>query len=162
MTLYEYYNIADPAMTWVHDAFWQGQTFTPQKAHTITSVKLFMYRHGSPGNGTVSIKATDGPGHPTGEDLCSGSFQGDDLVDKWSAGWVEVDFGAGAALTEGVKYAIVARLAGGDQNNYVRWRSSKAAPYTRGAHEFSSDTGASFDTDAGKDMMFKEYGSPPE
>lgn len=158
MTLYEYWNIADPAMTWLHDAFWQGQTFTPQETHTITSVKLLMYRHGLPGDGTISIKATV-DGHPSGADLCSAIFHGNDLVDKYSAGWAEVTLDpADIVVTEGVKYAIVARLAGGNQNNYVRWRASKAHPYTRGAHEFSSDSGVSWDTDVGKDMMFKEYG----
>lgn len=159
MTLYEYYNEADPSMTWVHGDFWQGQTFTPQVAHTITKVKLMMYRHGSPGTITVGIRATDVDGHPTGADICSGTTDGDTLPLIYRGEWREITLGAGAALSVDVKYAIVVRALSGDQNNYVRWLHAVSAPYGRGAHEFSSDSGTSWDTDAGKDLKFKEYGS---
>lgn len=161
MTLYEYYNIADPSMTWVHSAFWQGQTFTPQVAHTITKVKLMMYRHGLPGTVTVSVKATDGEGHPVGEDLCSGITDGDTLPNVYSGEWREITLGDGAALSADTKYAIVVRAPDGNQNNYVRWLHAISAPYGRGAHEFSSDGGEDWYTDPGKDLKFKEYGNPP-
>ena len=158
MTLYEYYNQADPSMTWVHGDFWQGQTFTPQTAHTITKVKLVVYRHGSPGTLTVGIRATDVDGHPTGADLCSGEIDGNSLPDAWTAAFTEIPLDPHPALSEDTKYAIVARAPAGNQNNYVRWIHAVSAPYGRGAHEFSSDGGSTWDTDFGKDLKFKEYG----
>jgi hypothetical protein len=158
--LFEYWNISDPALASCWGDFWQGQTFTPRAAHTVESVKLRMYRVGSPGTVTVSIKATDVDGHPTGGDLASGTTDGDMLPVEYSGEWREVSLGAGAALDADAKYAIVVRALGGDQNDYVRCRWSGPGPYPRGAHEFSSDAGATWETDGGRDLMFEEWGSP--
>ena len=77
--LYEYYNTGDDSGQSVYGSNWYAQTFTPSIAHTITSVKLLLYRSGSPGTVTVSIRATDGSGHPIGPDLCSGTTDGSTL-----------------------------------------------------------------------------------
>ena len=79
-TLYENYNTGDDAALGIYGAIWAAQTFTVGAAgHTITSVKLLLYRYGSPGTVTVSIRATDGNGHPTGSDLTSGTTDGNTL-----------------------------------------------------------------------------------
>ncbi|MDO8715791.1 MAG: LamG-like jellyroll fold domain-containing protein, partial [Dehalococcoidales bacterium] len=39
---------------------WYGQSFTPSTAHTITSVKVQIFRTGNPGTVTASIRATSG------------------------------------------------------------------------------------------------------
>jgi len=158
MELFEYWNISDPALASCHGDFWQGQNFTPRESHTVEAVKLRMYRLGTPGTVTVSIRETDIDGHPTGEDLCSGTTDGDTLPVAYSGEWREVSLGAGAALSADTKYAIVVRALSGDQNNYVRWRYSSSAPYPRGVHEFSSDAGVTWETDATRDMMFEEWG----
>lgn len=160
MPLYEYYDISDPALLSCYDNFWHGQTFASPVAHTVTSVILRMYRVGSPGTITVSVKATSGS-HPTGDDLVDGTTEGDTLPEAYSGEWREIALtGAGGALLADTTYAIVVRALDGDANNYVRWRRDDRAPYPRGAHEFSSDGGVTWETDAERDMMFEEWGEP--
>ena len=79
-TLYEYLNTGDNDSGSVYGAVWNSQSFTPTIAHIITSIKLLLYRIGSPGTLTVSIRATDGSGHPTGADLVSGTTDGATLT----------------------------------------------------------------------------------
>ncbi|GAJ19661.1 unnamed protein product [marine sediment metagenome] len=55
------------------------QGFIPATTHKITSVKLKLWKEGSPGTVTISIRATDGRGHPTGGDLCSGTINGNTI-----------------------------------------------------------------------------------
>lgn len=55
---------------------WMAQTFTATSTHTITSVRLKLYREGTPGDITLSIRATDSNGLPSGPDLASGSLDG--------------------------------------------------------------------------------------
>ena len=159
--LFEYYNISDPALAACHDDFWQAETFTPREAHTITSVKLRMYRLGSPGTITVGIKATAVGGAPDGADVASGTTDGDTLPTEYAGEEREITLGAGVALDAGTKYAIVPRALTGDADNYVRWRHSPSKVYPRGSHWFSSDGGAAWEEDTTRDMMFEEYGDPP-
>lgn len=160
MPLYEYWDVSDPALASCQGDFWQGESFTPRTAHTITSVKLKLYRLGAPGTLTASIRATDVGGHPTGGDLCSGTTSGDSLPAAYAGEWREITLGAGAPLSDGVKYAIVLRALAGDQNNYVRWRYGPSASYPRGFHEFSSDGGVTWESDLTRVLMFEEWGSP--
>ena len=160
MGLYEYYNVSDPALDRLWGDFWQCQSFTPVVAHTITSVKLTLYRLGLPGTLDVAVKATDGSGLPTGVDLASGSTDGDTLPEIYSAEKREVSLGAGVALLAGTKYEIVVHAASGDQSNYVRWRHKSPSCYPRGAHGFSSDGGVTWEEDLTRDMMFEEWGNP--
>ncbi len=81
-TRFEHYITGDDGAWEFGIINWMAQTFTPSTAHKITSVKLPLYRWGSPGTITVSIKATDGNGHPTGDDLCLGTTDGNAL--EWS------------------------------------------------------------------------------
>lgn len=158
--LYEYYNISDPALAACHDAFWQVETFTPREAHTVKTLKLRMYRLGSPGTITASIKATDVDGKATGDDLASGTTDGDTLPTEYGGEEREVSLGDGVALSASTKYAIVVRAPAGDSNNYVRWRHSPTKVYPRGSHWFSSDAGVTYEEDSTRDMMFEEYGDP--
>jgi len=67
----EYYNSGDNSASNIQGNLWRAQTFTVNEtAHTITVVKLKLYRDsGTVGTLTVSLRATDGSGHPTGSDL---------------------------------------------------------------------------------------------
>ena len=47
-TLFENYITGDTNNDDMWDNFWRGQTFAPVTSHTITSIKLLMYRLGSP------------------------------------------------------------------------------------------------------------------
>jgi len=158
--LFEYYNISDPALAACHDDFWQAETFTPRVPHTITSVKLRMYRLGLPGTITVGIKATAVGGAPDGADLASGTTDGDTLPTAYAGEERVIDLGAGTALGATTEYAIVVRALSADADNYVRWRHSTEKVYPRGSHWFSSDAGATWEEDTTRDMMFEEYGTP--
>jgi hypothetical protein len=158
-TLFEYYNTGDDSATLSYDNYWYAQTFTPSQAHTITSVKLLLYRGGSPGTVTVSIKATDGSGHPTGGDLCSGTTNGNTLTTSPTGEWREITLGAGYALADSTKYAIVVRAIDADISNYFYLRfDNSAATYIGGNYEVSNNSGSSWNKASNYDFMFEEYG----
>ena len=155
-TLYEYYNTGDNVGEQTYGAYWKAQTFTPTIAHKITSVKLMLYRTGSPGTITVSIRATNGSGHPTGSDLCSGTTNGNTLptVIPWE--WREITLGAGYTVVAGTKYAIVMRAIDGNTSNYAVWRGDSSPTYTGGSFEYSANSGSSW-TIYAYDMMFENW-----
>lgn len=158
---YEYYITGDDDGWSQRAERWEAQTFTPSTAHKITSVKLKLYREGSPGTLTVSIRATDGSGHPTGGDLCSGTTNGNTLPTALPYEWREITLGAGYNLSAGIKYAIVLRAPDGDLSNYSVWRGDKTNPtYWNGCREHSIDSGSSWTTYDDIDFMFEEWGEP--
>jgi hypothetical protein len=161
-TRYEYYNTGDDSPVGIYDAYWSAQTFTPSTAHKITSVKLLLYRLGSPGTITVGIRATDGSGHPTGADLCSGITDGNTLPTGSPYEWREISLGAGYNLAAGTKYAIVVRAPSGNSTNKVNWRFDSTSPtYAGGNYQASYDSGSSWTTDNTFDFMFEDWGEAP-
>jgi hypothetical protein len=162
--LYEYYNTGDDWADDVYSTFWASQTFTPSVAHTITSVKLKLYRQGSPGIMTVSIRATDASGHPTGADLCSGTIDGSAITTDSAGAWYEITLGSGYALSANTKYAIVCRAPNGvNANNAVRWRGDSTSPtYAGGCREYSNNSGTSWTSHTSEDLMFEEWGTSGE
>ena len=160
-TKYEYYDGAANTYDRIYGIEWRAQTFTPSIAHKITSVKLLLYRRLSPGTLTVSIRATDGSGHPTGGDLCSGTTNSNTLPTASPFEWREITLGAGCDLSADTKYAIVIRAIDGDASNDVRWRSDNTDPtYAGGCREWSSNSGAeeSWSSVTTQDSLFEEWG----
>ena len=157
-TLYEYYNTGDNSDAWMYAARWIAQTFTPSEAHKITSVKLLLFRAGLVGTVTVSIRATDGSGHPTGEDLCSGTTDGDTLPTGSPYEWREITLGDGYDLSADTKYAIVVRISTAD-SIYLKWRMDNSSPtYEGGNLEYSNYSGESnWTATTTQDLMFEEY-----
>ena len=161
-TLYEHYNTGDDNEKSFCSSSWLAQTFTPSAAHTITSVKLLLYRVGLPGTVTVSIRATDADGEPTGGDLCSGTTDGNTLPTASPYEWREITLGAGYDLVASTKYAIVARAPNGDSSNMVYWRQDETYPtYAGGSLAFSSDSGSTWKLYA-IDLMFEDWGTVGE
>jgi hypothetical protein len=159
--LYEYYNTGDGTASAVYGSAWEAQTFTVGSVqHTVTSVKLKLYRVGSPGTVTVSIKATNGNGHPTGSDLTSGTTNGNTLTTSTSGEWREITL-TEYTLSANTKYAIVVRAPSGIVNNYLGWRADLSSPtYTGGNREYSLNSGTSWAADPLTDLMFEVWGSP--
>jgi len=153
-TLYEYYNIGDNAGWAAYGAVWQAQTFTPTTAHKITSVKLKLYRLGSPGTVTVGIRATDASGHPAGADLCSGTTDGNTLPTGSPYEWREITLGDGYNLTPNIKYAIVVRATA----MYVGWRKANTGTYAEGCVERSTNSGSTWTSWTAQDFMFEDWG----
>lgn len=154
--LYEHCNTGDTAGETFNGIYWRAQTFTPAADHTIEKVKLLLYRNGTPGTVTVSIRATDVNGHPTGGDLCSGTTDGDTLPTAPTYEWRTITLGAGTPLSAGLKYAIVVRCGGGI--NEVGWRYVVPSGYAGGNDEYSGDSGGTWATSANADWMFEEWG----
>ncbi len=155
--LYESY-LEENAFYNVYGVYWRSQSFTPQASHIITSVKLKLCRVGSPGTGTVSIKATDANGKPTGADLCSGSIDGNNLPLDPNPEKLGFSLGAGANLYAGTKYALVWRFPSGDSSNYARTRHMYPGTYAGGTAVTSSDSGATWSVVTDWDFVFEDWG----
>ena len=166
MTFYERYNTGIDAYTSLYGDKWRAETFTigntgTNEAHDITSVKLLSYRTGSPGTVTVSIRAVDGDGLPTGADLTSGTLDGNTFTTELMGLWYE--FGLTPyGLSAATKYAIVSRVTAGDVGNNAKWRRDQASPtYTGGNRCDSTDAGVTWIENLDNDYSFEEYGFVP-
>jgi hypothetical protein len=162
-TLYEYYNTGDNQDRSIYGDIYFAQTFTVTEQHRITLVTLKIERHYpmsfynpdyAPVN--IGIKATDISGHPTGDDLCSGTIE--DKTSPFDAYWADITLGDGVLLEADTKYAIVVSVPEGNINNYSLWRCDTTAPsYDGGNVEYSTDAGATWDSDNTVDFMFLEW-----
>ena len=160
---FEYYTAGDDANRGSFGNTWSSQTFTVQagQPHRIRKVVLKLFRVGLPGTVTVSIKATDGSGHPTGADKCVTTINGNVLTDVSPGQYYDVDFGTGLSHDAQLlvtKYAIVIRALAGDASNTVIWRRNSAGTYTGGNLENSTDGGVTWTSATATDMMFEEWG----
>ena len=133
---------------------WLAQTFTTVGALTIEAISLFLYRVGNPGTITVSIRATDGTGKPTGEDLTSGTTDGNTLTDSSDGEWREVTL-TPYLLNAATKYAIVARATGGTAANAGKWKQDSLDPYAGGANHESGDSGSTWTVAGTHDRGFR-------
>ena len=156
---YEYYNTGDDDTRSLYGIYWRCQTFTPSIAHTVTPVKLLAYRGGSPGTVTVSIRATSAD-LPTGNDLCSGTTDGDTLTTNTAGEWREISLGAGYSLLASTMYAIVTRATNGDTSNRMYLLVDETSPtYSGGTFAYSLNSGSSWTKVATVDQLFEEWGA---
>lgn len=135
-----------------------GQTFEHDTGFNITSVKLKLYKEGTPGtNLVVSIYATAG-GEPTGSALVSANYATSGITTSSPGEWYEVTISL-SSLPANTQYAIV---LGPDQadwgwGNYVDWRQDPApAGYSNG-HGVDENAGF-WDTET-FDYMFEVWGT---
>jgi hypothetical protein len=158
-SIYESYITGDDAQGSIYGNRWRVQTFTPSAAHTVTSVKLMLFRENSPGTVTVGIRDTSG-GQPTGPDLCSGTTDGDTLPTGSPYEWREITFTSSYALSAGIQYAIVVRAPGGDVSNRAWWRVDASSPTYGGGNSLYSNDGGTNWIVLTSDSMFEEWGDP--
>jgi hypothetical protein len=153
--LYEFYNSGANVSRPVWGDTWRGQTFTADSNHSITSVKLQIYRQGYPGNVTASIEPVDKNDHPADVDLTSGSVNGDSLSTS-AANWCEIILTPSYTLVGGEKYAIVLKAPSGNSTNRVLWRADTEGTYAGGSMEqkVDGDDWVHF----GADCMFEVWG----
>ena len=147
----------------LYGANWQAQTFTPQTTHQVTAVKLQLMRVGN-GGGTAyaSIRATDGEGKPTGEDLGVGQLNTSTVTMSSPGQLCTFPIADGPTLQASTKYAIVARIPGGDGSNFCRLYSKKTpAPYPYGAYLSSANSGSTWTENATYDLTFEDWGIIP-
>jgi hypothetical protein len=152
--LYEHCTAGDDGGAAVNSTDWYAQTFTVGKSdETVTSAKLKLYKVGSPGPVTVSIRATDADGNPTGQDLTSRTIDGSGLGTSNPCQFYDVRL-AKFTLSAKTMYAIVVRAPSGDPSSYVVWRMASSSPtYKEGSCGYSSDSGADWNAVNG-DFMF--------
>jgi len=155
--LYEHYNTGDDSVWGFYGQYWKAQTFTAESDHVVGAVNLKLYRSGAPGVLTVSIRATDGSGHPTGLDLTSGTTNSNTLTTNTAGEWREVIL-TPYTLTNGTKYAIVARALGGADTDRVWWRLNQTLPaYAGGNLEHDTNNGTNWETHTEMDFMFEVW-----
>ena len=152
--LYERYQSGDDDQKTIQGVNWEAQTFTPGANHTINRFFAKILRVASPGNVTLSIRAT-AAGLPDGADLIAATINGNAV--SLSALLTLFNLAAGDALTSGTKYAAVLRDPSGDINNYILWRCDQTSPsYAGGARCYSSDSGANWAEEITRDFLFEE------
>lgn len=136
----------------------QGQTFiTGTYGHTITSVKLKMYKSGTPGTLTVSIYACDGSHFPTGDALVSSTYDTSGVTTDTGGAWYEIFFSP-VFLQPSTEYAIVTSVP--NERLYLRCDSSSPA-YSGHAIRMSGGSWTLPYSDT-LDCVFEIYGSYPD
>lgn len=133
---------------------WEAQTFSASANYITTGGSINVNKFGSPGTVTVSLRATSG-GLPIGEDLRSGTFNGN----LASGGWIDFTWSS-LQLTEGATYALVVRAPSGDGANFLKWILDSGSGYLRGQIASSVNSGSSW-TAGSNDYNFKLYGDYP-
>jgi hypothetical protein len=162
-TKFEYYNTGDDLSSGFQAATWRAQTFTTVLSFTITSVKLLVFRKGSPGTVTVSIQGVDGSNKPDGSDITGLSITDDPsgYTTSSSGEWIEYIFPTPYTLSATTRYAIVIRTASGDADNRVSWRADSSSPtYTNGEILTSVDSGSNWTAVSSIDALFETWGNP--
>lgn len=95
-------------------------------------------------------------GDPTGEDLCSKSFNAstlNDLIGDYSD-TVEITFDSSANLTSGIKYAIIVRTDSDDEFDWIEWGQHTEDTYANGLRCHSTDSGDSWTQSPTRDCYF--------
>lgn len=158
-TAWESYTAGDNAAVQVYGVNWYGQTFTITPAsHSAVDTRLLMYRVGTPSTVTVSLRAVGDDGYPIGDDLTSGTIDGDDLTTDTDGSWYGIEL-TETSLEYDETYAICIRAEAGDGSNYVAIREDTSGTYTGGQAITSSSGGITWSAGTGKDIMFQIYGN---
>lgn len=143
---------------------WRAQTFTASGSYSVTQVALRLFRINTPGTVTVSIKATDSNGKPTGADLCSGTTDGNALTTDTAGAWVTITFTTAYALTHNTLYAIVVKAVCPNTSDYWYWTyDDNDATYVGGRALYNSAAPAgTWNFMSGTDdYMFRTYSTTP-
>jgi hypothetical protein len=147
--LYEFYNPAYDSIAWISGGGTTrgGQTFTPQVAHILTSVKLRMYRSTTSLYGALycGIFATSA-GKPTGAALVSTTIEYSTMGTSWPGEVREIAFSPGVLVEAGTPYAIVLWMAGGTDNYGVYVLYKMVGSYAGGARVGSDNGGSTWST----------------
>ena len=159
-TLRDYYNTGgDNYESIGNPNVWRAQTFTISASYILTSVKLLIYREGSPGDLIVSVQGVDGSGHPDDSDLTSYTYDTTGLTTNIAGEWITITFATSVTLAATTKYAIVLKAVGGSAGNVVRWKRDGTSPtYTGGNLEITNSGAGNWAASATNDMMFETWG----
>lgn len=156
--LQDYYNTGEDAETHFYGVNWAGQTFTASGNYSATSVKVKVFRVGSPGTVTAHLRATSA-GVPTGGDLASGTTNGNSFTTDTAGAWVEITFSVPYSVTASTVYAVILDASSGSGPNRGDWKRDSSSPsYTDGLYVYSTDSGSSWSDVVTHDHMFEVWG----
>jgi len=160
MTLYEHYTGSANSANWCNGN-WSWQSFTVGESgenenFTITSSEIFAKKVGTPGTCYASIRAVDGEGKPSGSDLSTGSFNGNDF--ETTSTWENIPM-SNYELSASTKYALIIKGSTGDENNRLDWMKDDTSPtYVSGSAGYTANSGSSW-TIIPADQLFKIHGT---
>lgn len=155
--LFNYYNTGDDSSSNCYDNSWIAQSFTASKNYEISSIRLKVWKLGTPEGEYLylSIRKVEG-GLPVGSDLTTGSIATADLYIGATGRWEEISL-TPYRLEEGQEYAIIMWGDGHNLNDF-RWRRDVESTYY-GTYFESSDSGSSWTGYYTLDLMFETYGT---
>jgi hypothetical protein len=155
--LFENYQTGDGSSDAIDSSIWLAQTFTASANHSVKYVRLYLTRETSLAAGTitVSVKATDLSGNPTGSDLTSASEAVTTV--SYTSGWYTIYLPT-CALISGTRYAIVVRASNAVSGSEIWWSGDPIVKgYADGEAVVSSNGGSSWQK-ANNDYLFEVYG----
>jgi hypothetical protein len=135
-----------------------GQTFlVGGTSHTVTSIKLLLYRIGEPGTITLYLKATSS-GLPTGGVLSSGTLDGDEFTDDTGGEWETFNMSL-VTLSASTLYCIYI-VGSGDGSNKAMWQADGSSPsYSDGNEIYSAVPAVTWAAYTPSDQMFEIWGN---
>jgi hypothetical protein len=157
MALKESFETYDGTGFSIYGTSWRAQTFTTTSAYLTTAVALYGWKYGSPGNVTVSIRAVDDDGKPTGDDLCYITVSDDVLSALPTMAWHTFTFSSSHALDDDTQYAIIIRAPSGNGGNYYAPFGYSSSGYAGGG-SVNGDGSIWGEVSATKDINFRVYG----
>ena len=118
----------------IYGTTWYAQTFTPTQAYSITGVEMRLFKVGivAATNIVVTIEGVGGGGMPDGNTHATATMDANDFTENESGSWYYPTFTADYTLTAGTTYAIVAKVATGDNTHYVSWLANSGNRYAGG------------------------------
>jgi len=130
--------------------YWGFQSFTTLGTFTVNSVRLYLKSDAQNcGTVTVSIKAVDGNGEPTGADLVVGTIDGNSFQTSYA--WETIIFDTPYILSASTEYAIVVRALDGDGGGggtaSFHWGVDVGGGYANGMTGHSRDSGVTWESD---------------
>jgi hypothetical protein len=156
--LFENYSTGADTGAACYGSVWLAQTFTPSVSHTITSVKLKMYRIGTPNTLTLSIKVTVG-GLPSGVDLTAATINANLFTTATDGAWYTISLPE-STLEADVQYAIVIKALTGTVYNCVVWMTDGSSPtYSGGTYCSTYVNPPAWTAYSANDAMFEIRGT---
>lgn len=144
---------------------WNSQGFTigtvgSTQNHTITHLGLKLLKVGSPSDLTVSIRADNGSGIPTGSDLSTGTILASQLTTTSTGAFVYCEM-TPYELKSGVRYHIIARSPSSpNSSNMIQWKNNSGTDvYTGGFLNYSGNSGVNWSSFTALDAAFEIYGT---
>lgn len=168
--VFESYTAGDTVDYELYGTKWASQPFMPPISHSISSVRVKIWKEGAPGDLTVEIRpvreSTTDDVWPGTVVLATGTIA-EGSIPADPGDWVECTFASPVDLYAGHRYFIVMHC-GGDSGNSVHWRYDTAATYMRAYDPHwedrftyrvtSADSGATWSDTFGDCFMFEEKG----